>query len=162
VAALESRRDREMGQAESAAAGATGLLARMEALHSLGGSSSTLGLAQWVLRLFIVVIDALPVLVKFLMSLMPPTPYDRALERVEADLDEREGDAAEIEREISRLRAEVPLIEARSQHRLEIDMADDNVARKVAAQGRIYDFLIERWEEQQREAIEADPAAYVS
>jgi hypothetical protein len=56
-----------------------GLLARLSALSGLTDSSGTLKGAYIALLLFITVIEILPVLVKFLMSLGPPSLYDEVL-----------------------------------------------------------------------------------
>ncbi len=60
---------------------ADGLLGRLEALSSLVNTNGTLKTAYLALLLFITAIEILPVLVKFLMNLGPPSLYDRVLMR---------------------------------------------------------------------------------
>jgi hypothetical protein len=57
----------------------TGLLARLEALSALTSNNGTLQVAYGALLLFITAIEVLPVLVKFLMTLGPPSLYDQIL-----------------------------------------------------------------------------------
>ena len=57
---------------------AIGLLERMDGLEQLTGAHSALWLREWFLRAFLVVLDCLPVLVKFLGGV---TAYDRMAEK---------------------------------------------------------------------------------
>ena len=78
-----------------------GILARLDALSSLTGRTTTLQTAYLALLLFITAIEVLPVLVKFLMSLGPPTLYDRILAEASKSKIEQATKAFAYEREIA-------------------------------------------------------------
>jgi hypothetical protein len=82
-----------------------GLLERFEALGSLTSSNSYVAAAEWSLRLFIVIIDALPLLVRLLTG---PTAYDRVvafrIRRMEEDEEAALLAASEARREEMRWR----------------------------------------------------------
>lgn len=61
----------------------TGLLARLEALAEVTAKNPTLQRAYVILLLFITMIEILPVLVKFMMTLGEPNSYERALVKFE-------------------------------------------------------------------------------
>ncbi|MFD0883601.1 DUF4407 domain-containing protein [Streptosporangium algeriense] len=78
-----------------------GILERMRALHEIAAENSYLLVASWLLRLFLVLVDCLPVLVKLLGG---TTTYDRMVEhanrmrervhekRIQLDADARVGE----------------------------------------------------------------------
>lgn len=81
-AKLEGRRaDRAAAEAAFAADTSPdhGLLARLDALRQLAGDNGTLKTAYLAILFVIAAIEVLPVLVKFLMSLGPPSLYDQIL-----------------------------------------------------------------------------------
>lgn len=138
-----------------------GLLARMEALHRLGEDNGTMWGAQWLLRLFIIAIDAMPVLVKFLMALFPPSAYEKELEEEEAELAEIRAEQREEEREIKRLAREAPLVTARHQRDLELQLAQQQAKKTVESQGRIFDALLASYERDVMDDIAANPSAFI-
>lgn len=61
----------------------TGLLAQLTALSALGANSTEAGLAHWGIGLLFFLIELLPVVVKTLTSLGPPSAYERVRELLE-------------------------------------------------------------------------------
>jgi hypothetical protein len=95
-----------------ASQGPIGLLERFEALGSLTSSNSYVAAAEWNLRLFIVIIDALPLLVRLFTG---PTAYDRVvafrIRRTEEDEEAALLAASEARREEMRWRAALTRLE---------------------------------------------------
>lgn len=81
----DRRGDRETEQSlfNLAAENDTGLLARLEALASLGTARPDLGIAQLVLLLLFLSLEVLPVLVKLLQLAGPPTMYEQFVVKME-------------------------------------------------------------------------------
>ncbi|MBU2668378.1 DUF4407 domain-containing protein [Actinoplanes bogorensis] len=77
-------RQQEAAYAKASAADA-GILARINALNQLTSSNPALASAYYVLTILLTLIDVLPVLVKFLMNIGPPTLYDRLVARADQD-----------------------------------------------------------------------------
>lgn len=69
--------DEKVAEAE-AAQGAIGLLERFDALGELTDENAFLLAALWAIRIFFILIDCLPVLVKFFAGV---TPYDRLIDQ---------------------------------------------------------------------------------
>ncbi|WP_433605205.1 DUF4407 domain-containing protein [Dactylosporangium sp. CA-139114] len=80
---LQKLRQSEEDQFKRDTANDTGLLAQLDALSELTGKNATLQGAYLMLLLFITTIEVLPVVVKFLINLAPPTAYDTILEKSE-------------------------------------------------------------------------------
>jgi len=73
------RRDEAIQQeirSSQARSAAFGVLARMSALQQLSEANPTVGVATWLLRLFLILIDTLPALARLLMG---TTAYDRII-----------------------------------------------------------------------------------
>jgi hypothetical protein len=65
-----------------------GILLRLQALSRLGDTNATLGAAHLMLSLLFISIEILPVLMKVLLNVSPPTAYDRlAALRDRTDID---------------------------------------------------------------------------
>lgn len=158
---LVDQKDAEEAAFDGKNAASTGVLAQMEALHRLAGSDGTLNAAQWMLRLFVITIDTLPVLVKFLMTLFPPSPYEKALEREEADTDQRLADELEDRRELDRMEAELARVEAEARFQVDKDAAQTTADQIAAARARLSEELVRLWEADQLAAIQADPSSFI-
>jgi hypothetical protein len=95
-----------------------GLIERFDALGELSGSSAVVGASAWVLRIFFVLIDCLPVLVKFTSG---QTPYDEqvaALVRASAELNRKKIEAR-IAAEDRRIGAELGELSAIAEQRVQ-------------------------------------------
>ena len=95
-----------------------GLIERFDALGELAGSSAVVGASAWVLRIFFVLIDCLPVLVKFTSG---QTPYDEqvaALVRASAELNRKKIEAR-IAAEDRRIGAELGELSAVSEQHVQ-------------------------------------------
>ena len=134
----------------------------MEALSRLSDRSSSLAAAEWVLRLAIIFIDTLPVLIKFLIALGPQPAMERALLREEDGADQLHAAELSDRHEHIRLVADTSLVEARSQAALE-DLLAQRVSQKIVdAEERVYDVIIDAWEQRQLADVQADIDSYIS
>ena len=123
----------------------TGLLAQIEALGRVGDASSSARNAHWAVAGLLFMIELLPVLVKFFMSVGPPSVYDRI-----SELD----DSSTLDDATQRRNMERRQIEARSkkQRAVEDDMlnreqalglrANAHVAREME---KILDVALAQW-----------------
>jgi hypothetical protein len=128
-----------------------GILARLDALSSLTGRTATLQTAYIALLLFITAIEVLPVLVKFLMSLGPPTLYDRIL---------AEGARSRIEQATKAFEYERQLADSELEERLqrESDAVPGLVKQMVDAEVAVYQSKIGKWRDTELGQAEAAPS----
>lgn len=139
-----------------------GLLARMEALSHLGARSFHLNLAQWLLRIVFVLIDCLPVLIKLMLMLAPPTAMERAMQREEDDADLlHEADLTDRQATI-RLETEPERLRQQAQATLSAQSAQSMARKIVEAEERMHDVLIAEWERRQMDLIQNDIDSYIS
>jgi len=92
VPLLDQRKaDRAAAQArlDSGELNDEGLLARLEALDRLSADRASMAAANWALFLLFMLIEILPVAVKLMSMVGPPTLYDRLLAREETTLETR-------------------------------------------------------------------------
>ncbi|SCL34532.1 protein of unknown function [Micromonospora pallida] len=117
-----------------------GILARLDALSSLTSRTTTLQTAYLALLLFITAIEVLPVLVKFLMSLGPPTLYDRIL---------ADGHQSRIEQATKAFDYERQIAESELKERLqrENEAVPGLVKQMVDAEREVYEKKIGQWRE---------------
>jgi hypothetical protein len=80
---LQDRQAKELADFQASNVRDTGLLSRLDALDKAAGHSFMLQAAQWMLWLFITVIDCLPVAVKTLLLTGRATSYERIQEKHE-------------------------------------------------------------------------------
>lgn len=123
-------RDAQLAKFEADNKDDRGLLARLDALSALTSSNATLKTAYVALLAFITIIEVLPVVAKFLMSLGPPSAYDRIYASI------RDGEVA-IAKEKERLRqeAEARLHEMRKTKLQEAE--EERLTKVFAAQSEI-------------------------
>lgn len=127
---------------------AVGLLDRVEALDHLASENRAMGTWTWMLRLFVLAIDCMPVLVKTMMSLGSASLYDRQLDAYESLLCDTQAITDAKTLEAHRVTAERSLVLA----------ADDEERRRASlarideqyhdAQERLNARFIENWERQ--------------
>lgn len=119
-----------------------GLLARLEALSTLTGRNTTLSTAYLLLMLFITTIEVLPVLVKLLINLGPPTAYDEILARAEkTDIDTADAQL-DVERNLT-------VYELQERARREEEALRSRVDRMIAAEEEIHDRELRQWRNSQ-------------
>ncbi|HTJ71247.1 MAG TPA: DUF4407 domain-containing protein [Actinospica sp.] len=104
----------------------TGLLARISALNDLGRADTSALLAHWAVAALLFMIELMPVLVKVLMTLGPPTLYDRVSEL----MDDSAYDAASQQRNFNRRRIEQ---DSKKTREIEDDMRKREVALGIEA-----------------------------
>jgi hypothetical protein len=161
VAAAERSQRAELDRFDRASRDNRGLLARMEALGHLARRQGTLAAALWILRLCILAIDALPVLVKFLLTLGPPSLYDRLVALQE---DHDEGcvrDRLDAERDANRIVVDVPREAAELRRQLELESQTRVLRKIVEAQERVASAAVDEWEAQERANVVVSLGDYV-
>ncbi|MEV4412092.1 DUF4407 domain-containing protein [Catellatospora sp. NPDC049609] len=115
--------------------GPIGLLERLGALHDLADSSGTLAVGIWAVRIFFILIDCMPILVKFVGG---STTYDRLVSArlavAERDLNhDIESEYAEREAELRKRRAEIDLeiLEHKAELNHRLHRAADRLSERV-------------------------------
>jgi hypothetical protein len=119
---LEALKKSEEDQFKADISNDRGLLARLEALSELTNRNATLKTAYVLLMLFITIVEVLPVAVKLLMNLAPPSTYDKILEKAE------ETDVAAAESRLERMRKRVEF-ESQTREAREEQLIRDRVDR---------------------------------
>lgn len=133
----------------------TGMLARIEALERLGAESAAANRAHWAVALLLFLIELLPVLVKLMTTMGPPSLYDRVHEFEESST----FDAATHQRNNERRRIEG---ESKKQREIEEDMrkretslgfkANAHVATEME---KILDVALQQWSAQVTTTLQA-------
>ncbi len=80
LAGLNAQVQAEQNSAQSAVNNDDGILAQLSALSAAGAADPILKFAQIIVTLLFFLIEILPVMVKILLNLAPPTAYDRVIE----------------------------------------------------------------------------------
>jgi hypothetical protein len=80
LAGLTAQVQTEQNSAQSAVNNDSGILAQLSALSAAGAANSILKFAQLIVTLLFFLIEILPVTVKLLLNLAPPTAYDKVAE----------------------------------------------------------------------------------
>jgi hypothetical protein len=112
--------------------GHIGFLERMDALHSLAASSTALFLATWAVRLLFVLVDCLPVVVKFSGGL---SEYDKVFRAQSANAVERYGQDLDLLRERSETRLRKRKAEYQvelQEHRASVNVRRGNAVSRVS------------------------------
>lgn len=115
--------------------GPIGLLERLGALHDLADSSGTLAVGIWAVRIFFILIDCMPILVKFVGG---STTYDKLVSTqlavAERDLNhDIESEYAEREAVLRKRRAEIDLeiLEHKAELNARLHRAADRLSDRV-------------------------------
>ena len=83
VAKLQQQREADLDHSNANSHNLNGIAARIEALDNVAKVQPTVANARLALSLLFISIEILPVLMKVLMNLAPPTPYDEELRRAD-------------------------------------------------------------------------------
>ena len=134
----------------------SGLLARIKALDAIDGADSTAAAVHWLIALLLFMIELLPVMVKLMNTLGPPTLYDRIAEMHDEDTF---GQATNDRDDSMWRRGE----SARKQRTIHSDMVDREITLGVKANGyvadrmaQILDSALERWSQQVDRTLHTD------
>ena len=130
-----------------------GLLDRIDALSRLAEERPPLNAAHWVLRLFILALDSLPVLVKLFMSLGKPSLYDRKLEDFEKHQLHVDALVYENEIEAATINTRMVVDEAAARRKLEVEGAEELAREVVDAQKDLARQYIAQWKQRAAEEI---------
>jgi len=169
-AALETGLSSTKDSAQNAISADTGILAQLSALWAAGAHNFGLLLAQLTVMALFFLIEMLPVTVKFLLNIGPPTTYE-TVAKLE---DEKAVDKARLDRVAERRNAERESEEngkvedAKSKMRVKVedDMrgreealgkhANEHIADKMH---EILDLALQEWGSKVRAKLSGDPAA---
>ena len=119
-------------QQETPPGAAIGMAERFQALTYLSLSNAFIGVASWFVRIFFILIDCLPVLVKFISG---TTPYDRLVDTETASAEQRFSRASDTQDAIADEENKTLLSKAKAetaQRRKEIDL---EILRQDAERG---------------------------
>ena len=132
LAGLDAQVQAEQNTAQGAVNNDNGILAQLSALSAAGAANSILRFAQLIVTLLFFLIEVLPVTVKLLLSLAPPTAYDKVAESQAKIIT----DQADLKRIAARRDAERESDEQRKRQdgesRVRVNVADDMRRREEA------------------------------
>ena len=158
-AALEADLQKISNQGTSVNFGDTGILAQLQALSKLSSQSTTLLAAHLVVMALFFLIEILPVTVKILLNLQPPTAYEIVAEAGDDDLVEsvqaRRTEARRVEEGKSRARLAVE----NDMRRREEALGTRGNRHVAAEQMRILDLALQEWKGQLRTQVDMDWSA---
>jgi hypothetical protein len=125
LATLNAQVQAAQSSAQGAVNNDNGILAQLSALSAAGAANSVLKFAQIIVTLLFFLIEILPVMVKLLLNLAPPTAYDKVAEsRVKTITDQADLSRIKARRDAERESDEQRrLMDGESQVR--INVADD-------------------------------------
>ncbi|GHJ50209.1 hypothetical protein Cs7R123_75510 [Catellatospora sp. TT07R-123] len=137
-AAFEAERETKIKarvEEERSHQGAIGLLERLGALHDLADSSGVLAVGIWAVRIFFILVDCMPILVKFVGG---TTTYDRLVSQqlavAERDLNhDIEAEYVEREAALRKRKAEIDLevLEHKAELNARLHRAADRLSERV-------------------------------
>jgi hypothetical protein len=137
-----------------------GLLIRIDALHRLTDRQPSLGHVHWLLLIFITSIECLPVLVKFLMTLQPPTLYDRIVAYDDAQ-------RLSVSEELARQERASRILDAQDRYRAAMvgreekdAIIDDLTRQRVRAIADVAGAEVSVWRENRVDQLNRDPDGY--
>lgn len=156
---LEKERRTNADEFRKEREGSVGLLDRMQALSSLGHRNAAAASAHWVLRIFILVLDSLPVLIKLFMSLGRPGLYDKSLDQYEAAVLASSNEAYERQAEARSIGASLIIDEAKIRHDLELEVVQQLTGEIVAVQRDVARAYIAAWKDEALRSAESQVAA---
>ncbi len=140
---------------------AIGMAERFQALAILARSNSFIAVASWVVRIVFILIDCLPVLVKFISG---TTPYDRLADKMISSAELRFYRKTDLDDEVDNGKNSVTLYQAKvtvAQAKKEIDL---QMLRQDAERGNLKDKAVEELAQQKlrarrRSAAHPEPAS---
>ncbi len=139
----------------------TGMLIRIEALDRLTAKRPALARAHLLLLLFITSIECLPILVKFLMSLGPPTLYERAVEIEERNRLLTEEELGRRRRATELLDSEDAYLEAQVGREAKDAAIEQLTRRTIQTQTEIAEAVLATWRERELRRIQSDLNSYL-
>ena len=158
IDATTAARGRDVAAHDARVGEADGLLARISALHVLTSEDEAMRTARWGLFLFMLLVECLPVLIKLLMNLMKPSPYEQLLQAEDDDDRERAQLRRQTALEEARMEAEVALDAAEVRARTQLD-AHVQAARTVLdAQLALVRETTEQWRAEQSALLRSGSA----
>jgi hypothetical protein len=126
---LRDLRAHQVQEHEAQQSASHGILAKLEALDRLSGSTWILGAAHWLIALLFISIELLPVLMKTILNLGKPTAYDRLAKQEDDSLVARS--AAVAKGRLDATRADVSSDLKVAQHRAELQRLEGEKLNEV-------------------------------
>ncbi|WP_051684253.1 DUF4407 domain-containing protein [Blastococcus sp. URHD0036] len=132
VADAQEGRDAAVAAHEAEVDNSDGILARLTALERLGQEDPMAGTAHWMLFAFMTALECLPIIFKTMLSLAPPSLYERLVKLDEEQTEER-----------IRLRLQAEYEEADAVARSGLAAAEARAARTLEAESRATGMVLE-------------------
>jgi hypothetical protein len=137
-----------------------GMAERFQALTYLSLSNAFIGVASWFVRIFFILIDCLPVLVKFISG---STPYDRLVDTEMASAERRHSRASSTQDVIADEENAVTLRRAQAEAAQRMKEIDLEILRQDAARGTVKEEAVDDlWQKKLRVRRAARASASVS
>jgi hypothetical protein len=147
-------------QQETQPSAPIGMAERFQALTYLSLSNAFIGVASWFVRIFFILIDCLPVLVKFISG---STPYDRLVDTETASAERRHSRANNTQDVIADEENAVTLRKAQADAARRMKEIDLEILRQDAARGTVKeDAVDDLWQKKLRARRAARATASVS
>ena len=157
LAELQTTKARKLAEVDASQKTATGLMARIRALHALCDRDSAIAGTSLVVTLLLLTLEICPLALKLLGAFNKRRPYEQLLDAHEA-AEEAEAQIAIHEAE-SRITTEKALIQHLDAVRLdEQRKANGNIMRAVVdGQHALAQDAVRAWNDQQRDLLQKDP-----
>jgi hypothetical protein len=154
---LQDTKSRQLAEADASQKKATGMLARIRALHVLCDRDSAIAGTSLVVTLLLLALEICPLALKLLGAFNKRRPYEQMLDADEA-AEEAEAHIAIYEAE-SRVATEKKIIQHLDQVRLdEQRKANENIMRTIVdGQHALTQDAVRAWIDQQRDLLQRDP-----
>ncbi|QKG24371.1 hypothetical protein ACTIVE_6018 [Actinomadura verrucosospora] len=138
-----------------------GMALRLEALNRLSQKNGTIGTAHLFVTLMFIAIELLPVLVKMLQILGPPTVYDDLVAAHERENRETGAHLARRDADVARVRAADDVKYAGLVYDARRAMLESLAQRTAMAEGEVGEAALEEWKRREMARIPADLDQYV-
>ncbi|MDL4815216.1 DUF4407 domain-containing protein [Actinomadura sp. OS1-43] len=138
-----------------------GMALRLEALDRLSQKNGTIGTAHLFVTLMFIAIELLPVLVKMMQILGPPTVYDDLVAAHERENRETGAHLARRDADVARVRAADDVKYAGLVYDARRAVLADLAQRTAMAEGEVGEAALEEWKRREMARIPADLDRYV-
>ncbi|MEU9023132.1 DUF4407 domain-containing protein [Actinomadura sp. NPDC048394] len=138
-----------------------GMALRLEALNRLSQKNGTIGTAHLFVTLMFIAIELLPVLVKMMQILGPPTVYDDLVAAHERENRETGAHLARRDADVARVRAADDVKYAGLVYDARRAMLESLAQRTAMAEGEVGEAALEEWKRREMARIPADLDRYV-
>lgn len=156
VARTQRSMDAELAAHRQAVRQSDGILARLSALSRLQHQDLTLAAAHWLLFVFMTAMECLPIVFKTMLSLAPPSLYDRLIALEEEKVEARVRLRLQTEYEEAETVARTALIAAEARAARTLEAESKATGMVLSAQLAVTKEAVRRWRDEQVRAPEDD------